>query len=350
MRIMRRSGIIRLTGVLLLIWVLIFSGQFPVRAATAKTGNSVNSLRSSNVSKAGNASKATNAKKTTDAPKTTSASKKTEKTAGGYKAPAFSDSAFYEDKAENDGEVIVDTTMAEEGYIGVSALSENILKVQIIMDDMTYTYDLASDGTPSIYPLTCGDGYYYYRVLENVNGTKYSILDEGDIDVVLEDEFQPFIRPSDYVNYKEKSQCVKKAAELAKESKDALDVVQNVFDYGCVNVKYDKEKAKTVQAGYLPNPDETLKTGKGICFDYAALAAAMLRSQGIPVKMVFGYVSPDDVYHAWNMFYTKETGWVAMEYEVDSNTWNRLDLTFSSGGAPTDFVGDGSNYTDVYYY
>ena len=272
------------------------------------------------------------------------------KSAGGYKAPSFADSVFYEDKAADDGDVVVDTSMIDEGYFGVSAISENTLKVQVIFEDITYTYDLASDGTPSIYPLQCGDGIYYYRVLENVTGTKYGMLEEGDIEVFLADEFQPFIRPSDYVNYSEKSECVKKAAELAADSKNGLEVVQKVFDYVCKNVSYDKEKAKTVQSGYLPDPDETMKSGKGICFDYAALAAAMLRSQGIPVKMVFGYVSPDDVYHAWNMFYTEETGWVAMEYEVDSNTWNRLDLTFSSGGAPAEFVGNGGNYADVYYY
>ena len=95
---------------------------------------------------------------------------------------------------------------------------------------------------------------------------------------------------------------------------------------------------------------KTLSTGKGICFDYASLAAAMLRSQGIPTKLIFGYVSPDDVYHAWNMFYTEESGWVTVSFEVSGNSWNRMDLTFSAGGAAASFVGDGSNYTDVYAY
>ena len=93
-----------------------------------------------------------------------------------------------------------------------------------------------------------------------------------------------------------------------------------------------------------------MATGKGICFDYASLAAAMLRSQGIPAKVIFGYVSPNDLYHAWNVFYTKKTGWVSVEFKVDKNTWNRLDLTFAANGADNDFIGDGSNYSDVYYY
>jgi transglutaminase-like putative cysteine protease len=76
----------------------------------------------------------------------------------------------------------------------------------------------------------------------------------------------------------------------------------------------------------------------------------MLRSQGIPTKVVFGYVSPDDLYHAWNMFYTEEDGWTAVEFRADPNSWNRIDLTFSASGSDADFVGDGSNYTDVYQY
>lgn len=74
----------------------------------------------------------------------------------------------------------------------------------------------------------------------------------------------------------------------------------------------------------------------------------MLRSQGIPTKMIFGYVG--DVYHAWNMFYTKENGWITVEYKTNKQEWNRLDLTFSAGGASDEFTGDGSNYTDLYYY
>jgi hypothetical protein len=76
----------------------------------------------------------------------------------------------------------------------------------------------------------------------------------------------------------------------------------------------------------------------------------MLRSQGIPTKLIFGYVSPNDVYHAWNMFYTPETGWVTVSYQVSADSWNRLDLTFSANGADDSFIGDGGNYSDVYFY
>ena len=122
------------------------------------------------------------------------------------------------------------------------------------------------------------------------------------------------------------------------------------YQYICDTVKYDDEFAANVKSGYLPTPDETMETGMGICIDYAALAAAMMRSQGIPTKMVFGYVSPNDIYHAWNMFYTEETGWVTVSYEVKGGKWNRMDVTFSANGADSQFIGNGENYADVYYY
>lgn len=267
-----------------------------------------------------------------------------------YKAPEFADSAFHEDQAQGEENAKIDISCVNQGYVAVSAKSDKRLKFQVIKGDITYNYNIDSKGTPSIFPIQSGDGDYQFKVMENITDKKYSKMYAVECTVKLEDEFQPFLRPSDYVNYSETSACVKKAQELSKDASDVLEVVGGVFEYVCDTVKYDKKKAQTVQTGYLPDPDETMKTGKGICFDYAALAAAMLRSQGIPTKMVFGNVSPDDLYHAWNMFYTEETGWVTVKYEAKGGDWNRLDLTFSANGTELNFIGDGSNYSDTYYY
>ena len=267
-----------------------------------------------------------------------------------YQAPPYHSSLFHEGAAQGNEQVKLDLSSIADGYIAISVKSEKRLKFQVLKDDQTYNYDLASDGTPSVFPLQCGDGNYRFRVMENVAESKYAEIYSAEAAVKLNDEFQPFLRPSDYVNYNENSACVKKAAELAAKTGDALGVVSKVYEYVCSQVKYDRQKAATVQSGYLPDPDETMSSGKGICFDYASLAAAMLRSQGIPTKEVFGYVSPDGLYHAWNMFYTEQTGWVSVSFEVSQNDWNRMDLTFSANGADASFIGDGSNYKDMYFY
>lgn len=267
-----------------------------------------------------------------------------------YEAPAFADSVFHEDLAEAGDNAWIDVSDAHLGYVGVAAISDSRLKFQVVKDDVVYNYDIASDGTPSILPLQSGDGDYRLRIMENVAESKYAEKFSINCTVVLVDPFTPFLRPNDYADYTRDSLCVRKAAELAATVPDALGVVGRVFDFVTSTVSYDREKAENVRSGYLPVPDETMTTGMGICFDYASLAASMLRSQGIPTKVVFGYVSPNDLYHAWNMFYTDVTGWVTVSYEVSKDSWNRLDLTFSAGGADDRFVGDGGNYADLYFY
>lgn len=267
-----------------------------------------------------------------------------------YQAPPMAEAYFHPEAAEGNDAVQIDLSGAGDGVIALRAYAQQRLKFQAIQGESTYTYDLASDGTPSVFPLQCGSGHYLFRVMENVSGTKYAMLYQTEADISVSDEFAAFLRPSDYVNYTDDAACVQKAAELAQGAQDANEVVASVYSFICDSVVYDKEKAQSVQSGYLPDPDETLATGKGICFDYAALAAAMLRSQGIPTRLIFGYVSPNDVYHAWNMFYTDENGWVTVDYQVSANAWNRIDLTFSANGADGEFIGNGSNYTDVFFY
>ena len=229
-------------------------------------------------------------------------------------------------------------------------MSDKKIKVQVFKDDEVYTYDLVI-GKDQIYPFQLGDGTYTIKVMKNIADTKYSELYVTSVDVTLNNEFEPFLRPNQYADYTTESDCVKKADELAAEAADANEFITNVFDFVCKTVKYDKQKAATIQPGYIPVPDETMNTGEGICIDYASLAAAMLRSHGIPTKIIFGYVGDSgDLYHAWNMYYTEETGWVAVKFEVHEGEWNRLDLTFSANGADSNYIGDGSNYLDVFQY
>lgn len=269
---------------------------------------------------------------------------------GAFVSPPFLDAVFHEDAALASGAVKIDLSALQDGYVAVSAVSEKRLKFQVVCGDETYTYNLPSDGEPTIFPLNCGSGSYRFRVMENVVDSKYAELYSSVSKVTLSDDFQPFLRPSVYVPYGADSNCVKKAAELASHVDDEIELIAAVYNYICKTVRYDTQKAATVQTGYLPNPDETMKSGKGICFDYAALAASMLRSQGIPTKEIFGYVSPNDVYHAWNMFYTEKSGWVTVSFETRENDWTRMDVTFAANGANDKFIGDGSNYADLYWY
>lgn len=267
-----------------------------------------------------------------------------------FEPDPFEDSVYDEAASSGTENIHLDLSHTEEGYIAVSVVEDARIKLMVIKDDQIYTYNVDNDGTPAFFPLQSGDGTYLFRVMKNIVDSKYAELYREEAQVKLIDEFQPFIRPSDYVSYTEKSECVQKAKEMADAAKDESDFIASVYTFICDTVKYDDEKAENIQSGYMPVPDETMETGMGICFDYASLAASMMRSQGIPTKVIFGYVSPNDIYHAWNMFYTEKTGWVTVELKADGKTWTRLDLTFSANGANNRFIGNGDNYADVYEY
>lgn len=97
----------------------------------------------------------------------------------------------------------------------------------------------------------------------------------------------------------------------------------------------------------LPDVDDTLSTGTGICFDYAALTTAMLRSQDIPCKLQIGYSG--DVKHAWIDVYIRGRGWVTKAVSFDGDTWKLMDPTFDANSdgdeAIQEYIGDESNYT-----
>ena len=121
------------------------------------------------------------------------------------------------------------------------------------------------------------------------------------------------------------SLSVLKGTELAKECCSDLDVIENIYYFVTQTITYDEEKAQSVTYGYIPNPDETLSLGKGICFDYASLMTAMLRSQQIPTRLEVGYAG--EVYHAWISCYVDEIGWVVCrEYRCPKNL-----ISFRSG-------------------
>lgn len=245
---------------------------------------------------------------------------------------------------------VVDLSHASEGYVAASATSDARLKLQVVCGEMSYNYDLPSDGSPIVVPLNMGDGAYRVRVMQNTSGNNYVEVYAVDADVTLESEFAPYLRPNLFCDYDDSSAAVSKARELAAGAENEGDVMRDVCIWVASNITYDYDKAAELSgtSGYVPSPDETLALGTGICFDYASLSAAMLRSLGIPCKVVTGYVSPDGVYHAWNLVYINGS-WTSVEFSVRAGEWSRVDLTFAAAGAG-DTVGDGTSYTDRYVY
>ena len=245
--------------------------------------------------------------------------------------------------------VTIDASHISEGYIMVSYTGTNEkVKLQITgPDEVVYTYNLHGDY--ETFPLTAGSGSYTVGVFENIEGTSYSTLFTQTIDVKIDDEFGPYLYANQYVNFNGDSKVVEKAEELSKPCNDDLEVIEQVYNYMISNFTYDYDKAESVQSGYLPDVDEVFEAQTGICFDYAAVMAAMLRSQRIPTRLEVGYAG--DVYHAWISTYIEEQGWVNGIIQFDGKNWELMDPTFASTSSkPEDFITNTDEYITKFVY
>ena len=155
--------------------------------------------------------------------------------------------------------------------------------------------------------------------------------------------------PNQYVNFNTSSLPVEKGKELAKSCNTDIEVVEHVYNYIIDNFTYDYDKAATVQSGYLPVVDDVYNSNSGICFDYAAVMATMLRSQSIPTRLEVGYMG--EAYHAWISTYIQNVGWVNGIIEFDGSDWKLMDPTFASTSkSPESFTTEDSKYITKYVY
>lgn len=255
---------------------------------------------------------------------------------------------------EKSGGAVIDYSNTSSGYVNVkyTEKTNKTMKVQVIgPGGNTFTYTLYNTSY-EVMPLTDGNGTYTVKVLKNISGSTYAQVASVSFKASLSDEFQPYIRPNQYVNYNASTKCVKKAESLCKKANDELAKVKKVYKWVIKTFKYDYNKAKTVKAGYVPKLDPLFKSKKGICFDYASTMSAMLRSQGVPVKLVIGYTGKE--YHAWINVYSKKKGWITGAIYLAADQWKLMDPTFASTGKSSKtvmkYINNKKNYKAKYSY
>lgn len=198
------------------------------------------------------------------------------------------------------GKLLLDASGASDGYFfaAVSYPTTHRLKLRVIKDGTTLTYDLNTGGGYELFPLQLGSGYYEVHLYENVSGKKYSQAGVIGLSVTQNNPDAPFLVPSQYLSYTRASEAIAMADELCagKGEKEAFDAVCKFMTSSFV---YDFIKAVTIKAGTLPDIDGSYAKHMGVCQDLSAITCAMLRTQGIPSRLIIGYA--DSQYHAWTM-------------------------------------------------
>ena len=244
--------------------------------------------------------------------------------------------------------LVLDISDTDQGYLtAVSDSTDQMMNVQLTAEDgVVYSYFI-SPGESAVIPFSSGSGTYQVSCYQQISDSQYAALYADTLEIKLANEFLPFLYPDQYVNFTPDSEASKLALSMVSEDTSDIDALQTIYNYVVSHVTYDYDLADTVASGYLPDVDETLQTGKGICFDYAALTTAMLRSCDIPCKLQIGYAG--DIKHAWINVYIRSRGWVDKAVEFSGDSWSRMDPTFDSNSEDKDtiqeYIGDNDNYT-----
>ena len=252
---------------------------------------------------------------------------------------------------------LIDASNAHEGYVMVKLKEAMDGNFKVLVDavdiSVRYTFSLANDGSYEVIPLTEGSGNYKVIVLKQTSANKGSTVLKEEFYVNISDEFSVFLTPTQYCMYDKNSECIKLASTLTAGMNE-LQKIEAIYEYVTENIDY-VSTAENAANGYTPYPDRTLKSKSGICFDYASLMTAMLRSQRLPTKVVVGYAG--DIYHAWISVYVKGSGWIDGIISFNGNKWNRMDPTFAASAKNEadyreliNYISNNSNYRDVYYY
>ena len=200
----------------------------------------------------------------------------------------------------------------------------------------TYALDLTRRLTDLGLPLSFGSGSYTVSIYEQVSGGSYSPHQSYTFSVALESELSPFVAATLMTEFSDSSATTQLAARLVAGKSSQTDRIDAIYQWIVHNIVYDRDLAYGITSGaitsYVLNPDATLASRKGICYDYAALMAAMLRSQGIPTRLVIGQIAVG--YHAWNEVYLEGSGWVTIggaNYQpVAGQSWLMFDATLAA--------------------
>ncbi|CAM3580428.1 MULTISPECIES: transglutaminase-like domain-containing protein [Saccharibacillus] len=232
----------------------------------------------------------------------------------------------------------VDASYAKQGTVGVhyGGAASKRHKVMIAKAGTVYTYDLSQAKRAEIFPLQSGSGSYEVTLLEQISGTSYKKIGSTSVQLQASGANRVFLGSVQNVNWKESASATALAKKLTAGKKTDRAKAEAVHRYVTAQIRYDFAKAKSLGGAYLPWVDGTLASKKGICYDYSSLMAVMLRSSGIPTKLVMGKTTYVKEYHAWNEIYLNGR-WVTVDATVDA--------AYKQAGQKVSFAKDSGKYS-----
>jgi len=219
----------------------------------------------------------------------------------------------------------------DRGIISIKYSSPNTAKkAKVLIDfgEQRYQYNIKNGGSFVNFPLPLGNGTYKIGVYEQIEDTQYVQVTATSVNLNLNDSSKVFLISHQLIDWGVKMNTVILAKGLTKNKSTENEKIEVCYQYMIQQFSYDFVKMKSVQYDYIPVIDEILKKKLGICYDYSAVFASMLRSQGIKCKLIMGYTSKVKEYHAWNEVFMNDA-WIVVDTTFDSQMYaNKVQYDF----------------------
>ena len=244
--------------------------------------------------------------------------------------------------ANEDGSAAVGLSGVPDGFVTVT-YSGNAEGARVSLtgpDGLTAPLPL-TPGKEAVLSLSAGSGSYRISVSELTQHQDYALILSVPFEASLNDEDAPYLNPSSFVRFSADSSFAAGTAELLEASSGDPEVFTAlVYDFITLNIAYDEELVGELSIDYIPDADRTFTARKGLCFDYASLMAAMLRSGGVPARVVVGYFGA--YMHAWT----------EAAPNGSANGWTAYDPTLGACNPPSEVskVLGGSSYIVKYRF
>lgn len=178
-------------------------------------------------------------------------------------------------------------------------------------------YDLDGKGSLETFPLKLGNGEYTVSIMENTEGSKYRRVLSEKFQVSVADKNSIYLTSIRMISWNSGMSAIQKAADLTSGVSGDEAKLKKIYNYVVSNIRYDAAKLGTLPTTYVPSVSDIYSSKSGICYDFASLTGAMLRSVGIPTKLVMGYADGVTGYHSWNEVYI-DGKWVTVDTSYDS--------------------------------
>jgi Transglutaminase-like superfamily len=145
-------------------------------------------------------------------------------------------------------------------------------------------------------------------------------------------ETRPYLTAAPYLEVDD-ARIRRQAAEIAAGEKDPAVIARKVRDW-----VHEHMKAQT-NIGVIRSATDVLKSGEGVCRDYATLFAALARAAGVPTRLCAGIVFFKEAfyYHAWDecRIGGPDAPWVALDSTLPDDFVDATHIKFAEGN-PTD--------------